>query len=167
MRCIAFHSFLSKGSPGRKLVSSHYAQGSDCAETQFFRENPGEILGEVKISSQVTMQTDHFLSNKIVQSKYVVLNWSTEGSWGCGAPWLCGAWGAAWNSQQSQLQEEHGAVLAGWFLNPAGLPKPLLQAHWHCWHCLPVETFGGFKFLGKKPRGVLLPQLGQKLWDMS
>lgn len=34
----------------------------------------GEILGEVKISSEVIMQTDHFLPNKIVLSKYTVLN---------------------------------------------------------------------------------------------
>lgn len=34
----------------------------------------GEILGEVKISSQVIMQTDHFLSNTTVLSKYIVLN---------------------------------------------------------------------------------------------
>lgn len=34
----------------------------------------GEILGEVKISSQVITQTENFLSNKIVLSKSIVLN---------------------------------------------------------------------------------------------
>lgn len=72
----------------------------------------------------------------------------------CVAPWLCGAWGAAWSSQQCQLEEERGASLAGWLSNPAGLPKPLLWADWHCWHCLPVETFGGFQFLGENPSRV-------------
>lgn len=115
----------------------------------------GEILGEVKISSQVITQTDNFLSNKIVLSKSIVLNWSAEGerSWVRGAPWLCGAWGAA-SSSRSPGCRSVGQPLAGGLSNPAGLPKPLLRANWHCWHCLPGEMFGCFQFLGKKPSGV-------------
>lgn len=148
MRCIAFHSFLSKGNPDRKLVSATmHKKVIDVLRCSTSRKTLGEILGEVKISSQIILQTAHFPPDNNVVSKYALLNWSAEGKRSCmrGAPWACGGWGAAQSLQWSWPWEESRAA-PRWTAVPPGRGA---------WTAPPSKVaLRGFYFFGKKHNGV-------------